>query len=246
MSGPSRPQVKLLHAPLHGPSWVPALGRRAFRTRAHSIGWTEGHRGAWRWLDRHRGRYQHFTATGTRTDARGRIVGHGVVVSVRNDCRVIAHGFFRIAREQNLPGTGIKYHHERWAVWVVYTTPQRVKVLDVRWHPPPGPLRRPRVLPEYRNAVRAIEANTRELRARHRPDLVVSGGDLQLGRGQRPISPNRVFARLGMDGQNRGINWLAWSNNWRAVKGWRINLRNIVKTKDHAWEAWMVRVLEPK
>lgn len=236
-------RVKLVHAPLHGPSWRPALGKRAFRSGAHSIGWSEAYR-AMPWLVKHTGRYRHYTASGTRKDTRGRIVGHDVVISVRNDCPVVAHGSFFLSPELRLAKTGAKYHPERHGVWVVYTTPQGIRVLDVRWHPHPGPLRHPRVvLPVYRQSVRTVTNQTRGLTGRYKPNVVVGGGDLQLGRVARWIGPARMYRRLGMAAQNRGVDWLAWSSSWHAVGAWRISTLRLAPNVDHPW---LVRVLAPR
>lgn len=234
--------VKIAHCPLHGPSWRPALGRRAFRTRAHSIGWTEGYR-AWPWLSKHTGRYRHYTAAGTRQDSRGRRVGWDVIISVRKDCPVVAHGSFKLAPELNVRPNGNKYHPERHAVWVCYTTPDNIRVLDIRWHPQPGPLRHPaKVLPCYRRSVTTVTGVTRDLRGRYKPNLIVGGGDLQVGTLGRWIGPNRLYNRLGMTAQHRGVDWLAWTRTWRATGAWRINARAIAKGIDHPW---LVRVLQP-
>lgn len=237
------PRVKILHAPLHGPSWRPALGQRAFKSGAHLIGWSEAYR-AWPWLQKHTGRYRHYTAAGTRVDSRGRRVGWDVVISVRADCRVAGHGSFALQPELNIGKNGNKYHPERHAVWVVADLPTKppVRVLDLRWHPHPGPLRRPKVLPHHRQAVKRVEAQTKALRGRYKPDLVVGGGDLQTGRLARWIGPQRLYKRLGMTAQNQGVDWVAWTRTWRVAPGgaWRIMVNHLAPKVDHPW---LVRVL---
>jgi hypothetical protein len=232
-------QVKILHAPLHGPSFVPAVGRRAYTTGAHSIGWSEAYK-ALPWLRKNPGRYRHFTADGTRKDARGRRVGWDVVISIRRDCAVQANGSFLLSPELNVGSTGIKYHPERHAVWVVFTTPAGIRVLDLRWHPQPGALRRPKVLGEYRKSVALVERRLNALVSQYKPDLVVVGGDLQLGASGRWIGPSRLYRRLGMEGQRRGVDWLGWTATFRAVKGWQIPIRRVARGMDHPW---LVRVL---
>jgi hypothetical protein len=214
---PVIPAFTLLNAPLHGPSWRATVGQDAFNTGADFIFWSEGYR-AWPWLNDHRAHYESFTAQGCKVDARGRNVGHDVITSVRKDWHVKAHGQFWIDREIR----PIKYRPQRHGVWVLAEDETGLSVLLVPWHPQPGPLRR-------------VEAKIRDLEHEHRPDVVLSGGDLQVGMLGRWIGPNRMYKRLGMHATHRGV-------IWTAVKGARSVVRRAIaaarrfRGMDHPWD----------
>lgn len=228
--------IKWLHAPGHSRSIGPAVVQRAYATKAHVIDWTEmmfniGY------LRSHTGHYHHFTAEGTRTDARNREVGHDVVISVRNDCEVLHHGQFFVANQ----GVPLKYRPERHGVWVLFQAPDKTKVLIVCWHPQPGRL--PRMLGLYRRETARVRAHLNHLVKKYSPDLVLAGGDLQVGPGPRAIAPNHFAESLGLDSDYHKIDWQFWSQGWRTAKHWLIDPSKINHGMDHVW---MVRRLRKK
>lgn len=233
-------KFRLLHAALHQPSFTDAIGERAYAVKADFIDWTEC-KHAWPWMQAHPGNYQHFTATGgkvdghdpDRIDARKRPVGHDVVLSVRKDFKVIDHGYFFLAKEMDF---NLKYHPERWGVWVVFEADGKT-VLAIFGHPQPGATRNPKVAAEYLIGVRRLTRKLKALKKQYTPDLVISGGDLQLrSKVAKWIGPRLMFARLGMHYRNEGIDWLAWSKSWKRAGGHVLDLRKHFKGKlDHPW-----------
>lgn len=234
-------KVKLLHAALHGPSFTAGIGKRGYASNADLIDWTETYH-AHGWFQENPGYYHHFTATGKpvggkdpdRRDAHGRLVGHDVTLSVHKQHTVVDHGYFWVCDE--LPGKQLKYHPERWGVWVVFETDAHKKrVLAVFTHPQPG--LSPKAWGEYRRGMKRFEAEVNRLVEQFKPDLVVSGGDLQHGRTLgRLLGPARVFKRLGLAYRNAKIDWLAWSKSWRRAGGKTLDLRAWSGGKlDHVW-----------
>lgn len=226
-------EVKWLHAPGHARSIGPKVAHRAGQTRAHVIDATEMYFDLPTWRATLTG-YQHFTASGCKVDARHRNVGHDVVVSVRRDCKVIDHGQFFVAAQ----GVPLKYRPERHGVWVLFELPDGTRVLIVAWHPQPGRLLH--MLGLYRRQTQRVVAQLQRLTAKYSPDLVLAGGDLQVGSGGRAMSPNVMARSLGMESAAHKIDWQMWSKGWKSVGHHLIDPSHINRGMDHRW---MVRTL---
>jgi len=184
------------------------------------VAWSEGYH-AYTWLSTHTGDYAHYTAVGCRVDNHKRNVGHDVIISVKHDWTVKAHGQVKVAEQLQVPPHGDLYHPERWAVWVLAEKNDLV-VLALFWHPQPGPTTHPKiVLPSYKQSNQIVETQIKALIAEHKPDVVLAGGDLQVGSLAQPWGPNHLFAGLGMTAVHDGI-------VWTAVKGAKITKRTTI------------------
>lgn len=216
--------VKLLVAPLHGPSWQGTVGERAFQSAADFVLWTEGYK-AWPWLSDHGNSYRSFTAQGTKTDNRGRVVGHDVIISVKDDWTVVAHGGFWVDAEIDPD----KYTPERHGVWVVAKKGD-LTVLAISAHPQPG--HSANINEHYSRSMDRLVAQCADRIKQYSPDLVLSGGDMQ----RSGVGVMQTYAKMGLDSDFNGIIWSAWSKGWTKKSGWTIDAPALFSGLDHPWE----------
>lgn len=174
-----------------------------------------------------------FAGSPKRRDARGRIVNFDVVVALQPGVEILHTEEFFVSGEvkQNL-----KYMPERWGKAIVFEV-DGFRVLGIFWHPQPNPFRWLRlVLPKYKRGVERVENKQRELEAGYQPDLVLNGGDLQLGPGSKWAYPNQMAARLNMWVKREKIDWQMWKGNvFKLVTHQIIDPSKINKGMDHLW-----------
>lgn len=224
--------VKWLHAPGHAGSVGPEVVKFAVHEDPLVIDWSEMY---WNVDDlRANGRgYQNFIGDPRRTDVRGRVVNHDVVLSVRSDAHIVDDGEFFIAHEIEQV---IKYMPERWGKWVCFDIWGK-RVLFIAWHPQPGALRRLQLVgANYKHSVSRVVSKQNELVRRFKPDLILNGGDLQLSRGLNSMCPNRVFGSRGMMTRNHKIDWQMWRGaGWRIVDFETLDASHVNSGIDHLW-----------
>jgi hypothetical protein len=224
--------IKWLHASGHAGSVTADVIDRAVRTNALVIDWSEMY-----WniddLKKFGNGYEHFTGQPDRKDARGRIVNHDVVLSVREDVKVLHKEEFWVDAQIT---PFLKYMPERHGKAMVLKFMSQV-ILVVAWHPQPNPLRRVGiVLPHYKRSVRRVQRVQRRLQKAFGPDLVLNGGDLQLGPGKSWVCPNNVADRLNMRTRHHKIDWQMFKG-----KGWEVKDFSTIdpsafnKGMDHKW-----------
>lgn len=199
-------RLRVVHAPLHGPSARREHLRHALRLgRGGVVAFSEAYF-VQKYL-KHRPGWRRLTGTTDRVDARGRHVGWDVTLMVRRWRRVLDHGAFKAADE--IPAC-LKIAPERWVVWAVLGPPLS-PVLVVAAHPhaapKPGTPRGAAYAREWELIEAFIDAKREEY-----PELrVVLPGDLNYGDHGGPLSPEHTFRRLGMSHHAVGLDWIAWS-----------------------------------
>lgn len=227
--------IKWLHAPGHSRSVGPKVIERAVKTGAQVIDWSEMYFNIDDLL-KHAPEYDHFVGEPQQTDSRGRVVNHDVVISIRAGRKILHKEEFFVDKAR----INAKIHPERRGKALVFED-LGVRVLVIAWHPQPAVLKRPMVLlPGYKESVRRVEAVHDRLVSKYNPDLVVAGGDLQLGKGTKWFYPNRMAHRMKLDWHNIKIDWQMWSPAFREIRFHTIDPSTIQKGMDHPW---MVRVL---
>lgn len=177
--------------------------------------------------------YDHFVGQAHRYDSRKRPVGHDVVISTHKDATVLHDREFYVDSEIS---RFIKYMPERYGkARVIEYKGQRI--LIIAWHPQPNPFRRILVvLPHYRRSVRRVERVQHQMVARWAPDLVLNGGDLQVGPGLLRPYPNRMAKRLGMHFRRHKIDWQMWAGKrWTLSDFTTIDPSKANKGMDHLW-----------
>lgn len=230
--------LKWLHAPGHSRSIGPKVVELAVNLEPTVIDWSEMYFNISDLKNNAPG-YNHFVGPPKRTDIRGRVVNHDVVLSIHKDATVTHQEEFFIGAA--LP-FNLKYMPERWGKAVVFWVEDQT-VLLVAWHPQPGALRyMAAVLPSYRRSVQIVEAKQRELEKTFAPDIVLNGGDLQLSVGHRWVCPNKLADRLKMQWRNHKIDWQMWKGFGVKLIGFRTVDPSKVNTgMDHLWTFMTLR-----
>lgn len=224
--------VKWLHAPGHAGSVTQAVVERAVATNALIIDWSEMY---WNTGNLKTGapHYNHFIGKNLSPDSRKRIPNHDVVISTRSDALVIHDEEFFVDRE--IKGFA-KYMPERHgkARVILY---DGLTILIIAWHPQPNPLRRMAlVFPHFKRSVRRVEKIQEVLIKEFNPDIVLNGGDLQMGPGRTWIAPNQMAKRLGMQVSRVKIDWQLWKGEgWKKEKTFTIDPSHVNKGMDHEW-----------
>jgi hypothetical protein len=230
--------IKWLHAPGHSRSIGPRVIKMATDMEPMVIDWSEMSFNIGDLVQTAKG-YHHFIGPPKRTDRRGRVVNHDVVISVEKLFDVIHQEEFFIGKE--IPAF-IKYMPERWGKALVISAGNET-ILVVAWHPQPGPLRHvAAVLPQYRRSVLRVQEKQQELEKQFSPTIVLNGGDLQLGPGKRWAHPNNLAKRLHMTWRNHGI-------DWQMFKGFGVELQHFTPVDpsvinlgmDHIWTLMTLR-----
>lgn len=230
--------MRWLHAPGHAGSIGPEVIKFAFNLRPLVVDWSEMY---WNTDDLKLAEtgYQHYIGPVVRFDSRKRPVGHDVVVSVHKDAKIIhTESFFVSGEVRQL----IKYFPERHGKAVVFEW-EGVRVLGIFWHPHPNPFRRINlVLPKYERGVHRVQAVQSRLEERFKPDVVLNGGDLQLGEGSQFVHPNMYASRNKMHYRRHRIDWQMWKGAKFVFDSFvRIDPAKINKGMDHMWT--MLRIL---
>lgn len=198
--------ITWLHASGHAGSVNKAVIELALHEKPTVVDWTEMY---WNTGDlRLNGKgYWHVIGDPVRRDSRDRPVGHDVVISVTKDANLVHAESFYVSRQIT---SNIKYMPERHGKAVVFDY-AGTRVLIVAWHPHANPFRRVGlVLPVYRKSMKRAEAVQRRLTVKFKPDLILHGGDLQLGMGSKWVYPNQMAKRLGLKFERHGIDWQMW------------------------------------
>lgn len=232
--------IKWLHAAGHVGDVGPRVVEFAKNLDPLLIDWSEMFKNIDE-LREHVKNYTHFAGQVVRIDSRGRPVGHDVVLSIRKDADIIHRETFFISHEvKRLP----KYFPERHGKAVVVDW-QGVRILLVAWHPHPVPFKLPiLVLPKYKDGVRRVQVVQRRLEQEYEPDVVLNGGDLQLGEGNQWVHPNNFASRNHMWYRHKGI-------DWQMAKGKRVRIKDfkvykpsrINKGMDHPWTMLVLHYL---
>ena len=224
--------ITWLHAPGHAGSINKRVIDFALAMEPTVIDWSEMY---WNTddLKLEGGLYHHLIGPELLRDSRNRPVNHDVVISVHPDATIVHHESFWISRA--IPER-IKYMPQRHGKAIVFDY-DGSRVLLVAWHPHPKPTRRPfLVLPVYRRGVRRVQRVQNRLERTYQPDLVLNGGDLQLGAGPTWVFPNRFAERNGMFYQRVHIDWQMWrGDGWRKIKHTVRRPRRVNPKMDHKW-----------
>lgn len=223
--------IKWLHAPGHAGSIGPKVVQLARNLDPLIIDWSEAY---WNVDDirENAKNYHHFVGPPVRFDARKRPVGHDVVISVREDAKVVHQESFFVSGEF---ARVIKYFPERHGKAVVLEY-QDLTILGVFWHPHPVPFKFPKVLAKYKRGMDRVNEVQRRLEERFEPDLVLSGGDLQLGEGNQWVNPNSYASRNKMWYRHHRIDWQMWKSKMFAnIYFHLINPAKVNKGMDHIW-----------
>lgn len=229
-------KIKWLHAPGHSGSVDAKVVDRAFRSHALVIDWTEMYHNVSS-LKHLCPDYNHFVGSPRRKDSRNRVVNHDVVISTHSSAKIVYDEEFFVDDQL---GFNLKYHPTRYGKARVVEY-QGVRILIVAWHPQPGALHNLKiVLPHYRRSVARVSDVIHRLTLVHKPDLVLAGGDLQLGRGNKAFFPNKLAERLGLASANNKIDWQMWSESWDVAESHLIDPSKINPNMDHMW---MERIL---
>lgn len=183
--------------------------------------------------------YNHFIGQPKRRDSRNRVVNHDVVISTRNDARVVHDEEFFVSREIK---ENIKYNPERWGKARVIEFEGQI-ILIVAWHPQPKPIKKARlVYKSYRRGVARVQRIQRQLEQEYKPDLVLNGGDLQLGVGFTPIHPNKYANRNGMRWRRHRIDWQMFKGQlWKVFSFRKLDPSKINPKMDHVWSLLTLR-----
>jgi hypothetical protein len=228
-------RVKWLHAPGHARSMGPAVIERGVASHSLVIDWSEMYFNIDD-LRAHGDGYNHFVGKPKTKDKRGRVVNHDVVISTRDDAKVIYDEEFFVDKASNI---NFKIHPERWGKARVIEW-RGLRILVMAWHPQPKARARLQILDGYKQSVRRVEAVYHKLVNSFEPDLVLLGGDLQLPKGNKWYYPNRLALRLKLRYANHHIDWQMWSKDWITDREHELNMRKINAGIDHPW---MVRYL---
>lgn len=224
--------ITWLHASGHAGSVNKAVIELALEHEPTVVDWTEMY---WNTdeLTKYGKGYWHIIGDPIRRDSRNRPVGHDVVISVNRDANLVHTESFFVSRQIT---SNIKYMPERHGKAVVFDY-EGLRVLIVAWHPHANPFRRVGlVLPVFRKSMRRAENVQRRLTVIHKPDLILHGGDLQLGPGNKWVHPNQMARRLGMKFERHGIDWQMWRG-----KGFKLKHALTASPKkanprmDHPW-----------
>lgn len=230
--------IKWLHAPGHSHSIGPEVISFATQQSPTIIDWSEMYFNI-NDLVETATKYNHFIGKPKRTDRRGRVVNHDVILSVDKRHTITHQEEFFVGAEVSRI---LKYMPERWGKAIVFWVDDQV-VLAVAWHPQPGALRWTNlVLPQYRKSVKRVEKKQRELEKTFKPNVVLNGGDLQLFEGRRWVCPNKMGERLGMQ-------WKSHKIDWQLFKGFGLKLVNFTtldpskvnRGMDHLWTVLTIR-----
>lgn len=224
--------IKWLHAPGHAGSVQRKPIEMAINTQAHLIDWSEMYWNCDELREFGKG-YKHFIGEPGRTDSRGRAVNHDVVISVREDGKILHKESFFVCHAVQ---SNIKYMPERHGKAVVAVFDD-VIVLMVAWHPHPNPLRhRKEVLNKYRRSVGRVQSVQDRLAKEWQPDIILNGGDLQLGLGPTFIFPNKFAKRNKMSYRRKKIDWQMWlSKTFTFAAHKQINPSRANAKMDHKW-----------
>lgn len=224
--------LKWLHAPGHSRSIGSNVIKLATNLEPDLIDWSEMNFNIGDLVETAK-EYEHFIGPPKRKDARGRVVNHDVIISVKKDHEIKHKEEFFVGRE--IPKI-LKYMPERWGKAIVVRVEDQT-VLLVAWHPQPGPLRFINlVLPQYRRSVERVQEIQRKLEKEFNPDIVLNGGDLQLGVGTRWVHPNKLAERLDMQWRNHKIDWQMFKGLGVKLRGFRVIDPSVInKGMDHIW-----------
>lgn len=230
--------LKWLHAPGHSRSIGPNVIKLATELDPTVIDWSEMYFNVHDLVETAKG-YHHFVGQARRKDARGRVVNHDVIISVDKKHTVTHQEEFFVGKE--IPRI-LKYMPERWGKAMVFWVGDQT-VLIVAWHPQPGPLRLLNlVLPQYRRSVQRVQDIQTKLEKEFEPDVVLNGGDLQLGVGSRWVHPNKLANRLKMQWRNHTIDWQMYKGVGLKLLGFKtINPDTVNKGMDHIWTLMTLR-----
>lgn len=230
--------LKWLHAPGHSRSIGPNVIQLAVNLDPVVIDWSEMNHNVDDLVATAKG-YLHFIGPPKRTDARGRVVNHDVIISVRKGVTITHQEEFFVGRE--IP-VNLKYMPERWGKAIVFWFEGQT-ILLVAWHPQPNPLRWMKlVLPQYRRSVRRVEEIQARLEKEFAPDIVLNGGDLQLGPGNRWVHPNKLAARHDMLWQRHKIDWQMYKGFGLKLIGFKtIDPSTVNPGMDHMWTEMTLR-----
>jgi hypothetical protein len=222
-----KPRIRVANCPLHGPSWSAKVGRRALGLGAGVVHFTEAYK-AIAWL-RRRPLWKVYTGADGRVDARRRVVGHDDAIVVRRWIRVVEHGSKRAAAQIGRTAAAIKYHPERWLVWVVLKRRGR-HILVIGLHPQPG--NGHVALAEWTKHMKLAEELRADMLEKYGEDLhVVELGDIQHA-GARPAA---AFKRQGLVAEADGIIYMAHSPNLHELAHHGIPARALPAGNDHGW-----------
>lgn len=230
--------IKWLHAPGHSRSIGPNVVKFAVSHDPLVIDWSEMNFNVDD-LVKTAVNYKHFIGPPKRKDARGRVVNHDVIISVHKSATVTHQEEFFVGRE--IPKI-LKYMPERWGKAIVFWVEDQT-VLLVAWHPQPGALRWMNlVLPQYRRSVRRVEEIQQKLEKEFSPDIVLNGGDLQLGPGNRWVHPNKLAGRQKMLWQRHKIDWQMYKGRGlKLISFIVLDPSKINKGMDHMWSLMTLR-----
>lgn len=225
-------KVKWLHAQGHAGSINKDVITFAIKTKALVIDWSEMY-----WnvdeLRKFGDGYDHFIGKAKKRDERGRVPNHDVIISTRKDAKILHEEEFFVSRKV---ANNIKYMPTRYGKARVIEH-DGVITLIVAWHPQPNPMRRrEEVLPIYKRGVERVEEVQNRLATKFNPDLILNGGDLQLGVGLEWVYPNQFAKRNAMSYRRHKIDWQLWRGNKFKFLSFRKKFPSTVnKAMDHVW-----------
>lgn len=232
--------VKWLHAPGHAGSVNKDVIEFAIKLDSLIIDWSEMY-----WnvdeLRKFGEGYNHFIGKPKKKDDRGRVVNHDVVISTRKDAKVIHDEEFFVSSQVS---SNLKYMPTRYGKARVIKFKGQT-ILIIAWHPQPNPTHPARikeVLPRYRRGVTRVQEVQDRLEKKFKPDLVLNGGDLQLGPGQEWIYPNQYAKRNKMSFRRNQIDWQMWRG--KGFKFGTFRKRDASKINpgiDHLWTVLVVK-----
>lgn len=224
--------IKWLHAPGHSRSIGPNVIEFATSQEPTVIDWSEMYFNVDD-LVHTALNYHHFIGQPKRTDRRGRVVNHDVILSVTKSATVTHQEEFFVCQEISM---FLKYMPERWGKAMVFWLEDEI-VLFMGWHPQPGAFRHlAAVMPGYRKSVRLVQAKQEELEKEFQPTIVMNGGDLQLPVGRMRVHPNKLAERLKMSWRNHVIDWQMWKGFGVKLRGFKTLDPSVInKGMDHLW-----------
>lgn len=223
-------ELKWLHAPGHAGSINKEVIQHAKSFDPLVIDWSEMY-----WnvdeLRKYGTGYRHFIGAPKKVDGRGRVVNHDVIISTRNDAKVLHDEEFFVAKEFT---PNMKYMPTRYGKARVIKWKDQIALIVI-WHPQPKPTKwLGLVLSDYRRSVKRVTKVQQRLEAEFQPTIVFNGGDLQLGRGEKWYYPNQLASRLNLRHKNRTIDWQMWSGaNLEAFEPF--DPAEVNPTMDHMW-----------
>lgn len=230
--------LKWLHAPGHSHSIGPNVIEFAVNLKPTVIDWSEMYFNIDDLRDNAKN-YHHFAGPNKRTDRRGRVVNHDVILSVTKDANIKHREEFFVAPEISKI---LKYMPERWGKAMVFELEDQIG-LFIGWHPQPGALRWLNlVLPNYRKSVQRVEEVQSRLEREYKPDIVLNGGDLQLGSGRRWVCPNKLADRQKMSYRYHKIDWQMFKGfGLKVLRFVTLDPSKINKGMDHLWTFMTLR-----